>query len=372
MLVPAGYGAYPFYWNEGFVYAAGIDANTGQLLWGPLNETRTPWTKIIGNPYYLGATGNGVWTEYTAETASWDAYSLTTGRHVWGPVSGGHSSESYFSITSDMAYGTLYADDYGGYVNAFNLTNGNLLWTWNTGSAGLNAPFEFSQLLHIDAIADGKLYVMGGHTYSPPLFHGAQLYCLNATTGKEIWSINCYTTTNGAEAAISDGVLLEPNAYDNQVYAFGVGPTKLTVSAPAVGVSTSTPVTISGTVTDISSGADQLAVAKNFPNGLPCVSDASMTQFMEAVYQQQPMPSNITGVPVTVMVTDSNHNTRAIGTITSNANGFYSLTWTPDIQGNFTVTSVFAGTQSYYGSSANAALLRQLTSSDTCTNSNTT
>ena len=64
---------------------------------------------------------------------------------------------------------------------------------------------------------------MGGHTYSPPLFHGAQLYCLNATTGKEIWSINCYTTSNGAEAAISDGVLLEPNAYDNQVYAFGMG-----------------------------------------------------------------------------------------------------------------------------------------------------
>ena len=32
--------------------------------------------------------------------------------------------------------------------------------------------------------------------------------------------------------------------------------------------------------------------------------------------------------------------------------GDYGISWTPDIAGNFTVTAVFAGTQSYYGSSA--------------------
>ena len=75
-----------------------------------------------------------------------------------------------------------------------------------------------------------------------------------------------------------------------------MGPSKTTVNAPQVGVTTATPVTITGTVTDISAGAQQKAVAANYPNGLPCVSDASMTQFMEAVYEQQPMPTNITGV----------------------------------------------------------------------------
>ena len=30
---------------------------------------------------------------------------------------------------------------------------------------------------------------------------------------------------------------------------------------------------------------------------------------MEAVYEQQPMPTNVTGVPVTLTVTDSNGNT---------------------------------------------------------------
>jgi hypothetical protein len=76
---------------------------------------------------------------------------------------------------------------------------------------------------------------------------------------------------------------------------------------------------------------------------------------MEYVYQQQPEPTNVTGVPVTLYVLDSNNNYRAIGTTTTNANGFYSFNWTPNITGNYTITAVFAGTDSYYGSSANAA-----------------
>ena len=109
---------------------------------------------------------------------------------------------------------------------------------------------------------------------------------------------------------------------------------------------------MNGTVTDISAGAQQEAVAANFPNGLPCVSDASMTQLMESVYMQQPMPTNVTGVPVTLYVLDSNDNYRTIGTTTTNGQGDYSFTWKPDIAGDYTIYATFAGTQSYYGSSA--------------------
>jgi hypothetical protein len=151
--------------------------------------------------------------------------------------------------------------------------------------------------------------------------------------------------------AISDGLLICNNAYDTQAYSFGQGPSKTTVTAPQVGITTATPITITGRVTDICAGSQQAAVAANFPNGLPCVSDASMSRFMEAVYQQQQMPTNLTGVPVTLNVVDSNGNYRTIGTTTSNAYGTYSLTWTPDIPGNYAVTATFAGTQSYYGSS---------------------
>ena len=77
-----------------------------------------------------------------------------------------------------------------------------------------------------------------------------------------------------------------------------------------------------------------------------------MEQFMEAVYEQEPMPSNTTGVPVTFTVLDSNNNLRLIGTTTTNALGEYGFTWTPDIAGNYTISATFAGTPSYYGSSA--------------------
>ena len=151
---------------------------------------------------------------------------------------------------------------------------------------------------------------------------------------------------------ISDGIMTTLNAYDNQIYAWGKGPSSTSISAPQIGVTTATPVTITGNVMDISAGSQQNAVASNFPHGLPCVSDASMSKFMESVYMQQPMPTNLTGVPVVLYVLDSNNNYRSIGTTTTNAQGTYGLTWTPDIPGDYTVYATFAGTQSYYGSSA--------------------
>jgi hypothetical protein len=142
------------------------------------------------------------------------------------------------------------------------------------------------------------------------------------------------------------------NAYDNQIYAWGLGPTAMTVTAPDVGVTTATPITIRGTVTDISAGTKQEAQAANFPNGVPAVSDASQTAWMEYVYMQQPCPTNVTGVPVTLSVLDSNHNYRQIGSTTSDGTGMFTFTWTPDIPGDYTVVANFAGSNSYYPSSA--------------------
>jgi hypothetical protein len=190
--------------------------------------------------------------------------------------------------------------------------------------------------------------------YSPPLFRGAKELAINGTDGSLVWSILGFDVTSGP--AIADGIMTTLNAYDNQIYAFGKGATKITVNAPNVGVTTAAPITISGTITDLSDGSQQDAVAKNFPNGLPVVSDASMESFMEAVYMQQPMPGNITGVPISINVLDSNGNFRTVGTTTSKADGTFSFTWTPDITGDYTVYATFGGTQSYYASTASAAL----------------
>jgi hypothetical protein len=153
--------------------------------------------------------------------------------------------------------------------------------------------------------------------------------------------------------AISDGIGTVLNAYDNQIYAYGMGPSATTVTAPDIGVTTATPVTITGTVTDISAGSQQQAVAANFPHGLPCVSDASMTQWMEYVYEQQPMPTNTTGVQVTLTAIDPNHNTVTLGTATTNILGDFGFSWTPpSVPGTYQIIATFSGTNSYYSSAA--------------------
>jgi hypothetical protein len=142
------------------------------------------------------------------------------------------------------------------------------------------------------------------------------------------------------------------NCYDSQIYVVGQGSSQLTVTAPNTVTTVGVPLTIRGTITDISAGTKQNQQATNFPNGVPVVSDASMSEFMAALYEDQAMPNNVTGVPVIIYVLDSNGNYRTIGTVTSDANGMYSLTWMPDISGDFTVYAKFAGTQGYFGSSA--------------------
>jgi hypothetical protein len=78
---------------------------------------------------------------------------------------------------------------------------------------------------------------------------------------------------------------------------------------------------------------------------------------MGYVYQQKPLPTNFTGVPVTISVVDSNNNFRTIGTATTDATGMYTLTWTPDISGNFTVYANFAGTNGYWPSYAETSFV---------------
>jgi hypothetical protein len=78
---------------------------------------------------------------------------------------------------------------------------------------------------------------------------------------------------------------------------------------------------------------------------------------MEYVYQQQSCPTNVTGVQVTINVLDSNGNYRTIGTTTSDGSGMFTFNWIPDIPGSYTVVADFAGTQSYYPSSAETSFI---------------
>lgn len=337
------------FYNIGWEIDAGYSSEDGHQLWIH-NNTRVPYTLLgTGADYYVGC---GYYTYYEPGALKVSCFSLNTGDLVWSHVLPNARAYDSLGGRGIVANGTLYMTTYGGNVYAYDLATGNLLWQYGTPSGGLESPYAYYSIWVFmeDTVADGKLFVPEGHMYSPPLYHGCQQLALNITNGQVVWSIDAFDTSNAP--AISDGIMTDLNAYDNQIYAYGTGPTQTTISAPQVGVTTSTPVTITGTIMDLSAGSQQDAVAMNFPSGLPCVSDESMTHWMEYIYMQQPLPSNTTGVPVTLSVIDSNNNFRQIGTTTSDISGTYALTWTPDIPGNYTVIASFAGSQSYYASSA--------------------
>jgi hypothetical protein len=241
-------------------------------------------------------------------------------------------------------------------VYAYDIKTGAQKWGWYAGNAGVDTPYGTWPLgtwwcLHV--LADGKLYVRSGHDYTPPVFEGAKLYCINATTGEEIWSSLSFNIVGSP--ACADGVMVWFNGYDNQVYAYGKGQSATTVEAPMTAVTAGDAVVIRGTVTDQSPGETCLGIPAA---GTPAIADASMSAWMEYLYQQQPMPTNAIGVPVTIDAVDPNNNFIHIGTATSDISGLYSYAWTtPDVPGKYTIIATFEGSESYYASYKETAMV---------------
>jgi outer membrane protein assembly factor BamB len=335
-------------WQPGWRIIAGYSTSTGQLLWGPLNQTETPWVRL--DTYGIS---NDMWFEFDHENLVWSGYNANTGAKLWASQPYDSPPWAYFvNYKPVIAYGMLYASDFGGQVHAYDITTGTQVWQYSTGSSGYSTPYGIWPLVHVEAVAGGEVFLSGGHTYSPPLFLGAQLYALNATTGDKVWSISSFDDSNAASAAIADGIFVKPNAYDNQLYAYGQGQTATTVSVQQTDIQQGTPLVISGKVTDQSAGQTCLGIPAK---GTPAISDASMSAWMEYVYMQQPKPANATGVPVTLSVIDANGNSRTIGSATTDINGMFSTAWTPDIPGLYTVTAAFEGSNAYYSSNAEAS-----------------
>ncbi len=325
---------------------AAYSATTGDLLWGPVNRTLPKYHEVS-----MLAIGDGYYVEHDKDTNQAYGYSLTTGQQLWGPVTLVGSSLSTLERGGAIAYGNVYIWDFGGYVNAINLQTGAINWTYVPPSVGYSNPYGTNPIWHFGShsIADGKIFLSQSRMYDPPLFPGANKLAINCTDGSLVWSeLGFY----GREpSAIADGYLVGWNSYDCQIYTWGKGQTDITANIQNNIMKSGDSVLIQGTVTDQSPGTKDSDRAARFPNGVPAVSDASMSKFMEYVYMQQPKPTNTTGVPVIISVLDSNGNYRQIGTTTSDAAGFYSFEWTPDITGKYTVTAAFAGSESYWPTS---------------------
>jgi hypothetical protein len=116
------------------------------------------------------------------------------------------------------------------------------------------------------------------------------------------------------------------------------------------------PVVVKGMVTDISPGTEEYALTARFPNGVPAVSNANMSEWMLYVYKQFERSADAVGVEVVVSVLDPNNNCYEVGRATSDASGAYGVAFTPEVPGKYTVIASFAGSGAYYGSYAQTAL----------------
>ena len=260
--------------------------------------------------------------------------------------------------------------DYGwftGTINAYDARTGQFIWNYTAFDIGTESPYG-NYPMQIGAICDGKIYTYTSeHHFIQPLWRGPNLRCINATDGTEIFR----TLAAGSGMGIYDGVLVAGSNLDNMIYAYGKGPSALTVTLGEDFTAPGTPVMIKGTIMDqtptgrhnTNDDLDLKAMGGDLSEGVvpvlkgtPCMSDDSMGAWMDYKYKQQIKPSNATGVPISIDVIDPNNNFFHVGETISDTNGNFALPFTPDVPGMYKVMVTFAGTKAYYPSSGTAYL----------------
>jgi len=305
-----------------------------------------------------------VFTTVDKETMMWSGFDLDSGNQLWGPVGTFRDFQYFGQVSNPPAPGHIYdgkliVGGYGGELKAFDTRTGALLWNYNNTFGGTETPWGLYPLF-VAGIADGKVYCMSSeHSPNTPLYKSSLMRCIDADTGAELWTLDSWYSigTFGQDPVpIADGYMAYLNVYDLQVYCIGKGPSALTVDAPMTAVNTGDSMIIRGTVTDISAGAKSKVASGEF-NIVPAMSDASQHDWMAYIYQQKPMPTDATGVQVTLSAISDNGECIDIGTVTSDSSGMFKKAWTPTVAGEYTIVASFDGSASYWPSNAETAVV---------------
>jgi hypothetical protein len=277
------------------------------------------------------------------EGRHWSCYDLT-GKKVWTSEFTGYPWGDWWAYSVSSFDGNIIGSSYDA-IYAISWADGHIAWRFEAPANPYETPYVdpngttvYSFFSGV-SIADGKVFAYNTeHTASQPITRGWKLFAINATTGAGVWNI----TGSMSPGAVADGYLTASNAYDGYTYTFGKGQSATTVSAPQTQIAVGQNAIISGTVLDQSPAQ----------TGKACVSDASMTTYMEYLHMQMPIGGlynniTVTGVPVSIDAIDPNGNSVHLGSTTSDVSGTYALTWTPTIPGNYQITATFGGTNSY-------------------------
>jgi len=339
---------------QGQLWALSLEpGKEGTLLW---NRTFTPPYSVVpateggGTFGQRGMNGPKVVPEYDVFLFDQDmtlqrwAYDLNTGQLLWGP-SEPESAMNFYGMEENVYDGKLYSYGYGGEIVAYDIRTGEVLWKYTAAQEGWESPYG-NFPCGIACIVDGKLYCTSSeHSPTQPLWRGSYIRCIDAETGEELWKINHWgaqMSPTEPNIAIADGYIVGLNYYDNQIYCYGKGPSETTVTIKTDVVSWGSHVMITGSVTDQSPGA----------KGSPAIADECMSDWMEYMYMQQPMPTDAQGVTVKLTSIDPNGNFQDIGTVTTDSHGNFGKSWLPPVPGEYYVLAEFEGTASYGSSSA--------------------
>jgi outer membrane protein assembly factor BamB len=326
----------------------GYDAHTGAYMWS-FNLTDQ---MIQRTAYDFAPIMDGVLCWFDQAAMQWYGFDVQTGAQKWGPTdpyesAWGIYSQSYRgagNLWAQVGYGKLYATAYDGTVHCYDLQTGKNEWNFQCESSGFETPYGTWPFYGGVTIADGKLYISNNeHSPNSPNWRGGKLYCLNAETGDELWSVAGWMPG----PVIADGYMAVLNSYDGQIYCFGKGLTETKVTGPEAVQPLGTPVLIKGTVTDQSPGDTCLGIPAA---GTPAVADEYMSEWKEYLYMQKPCPEYYEGVEVKLEVLDPNGNFYEIGTVKSDGSGMFKKMWTPETEGEYTVIATFEGSESYWRS----------------------
>lgn len=366
-----GWGSAP---NPYTMWAINLNASRGEIgrvLWMTTYLPTPDYAAVILRPETVDPV-NRVFTMYMKETMDWYGYNIDSGEQMWGPWRDPRSFDTFGGSvntentgTHHVAYGNLYVGGYGGVLYAIDIKTGEQKWSYGNGGpgnstfTGLEAPWGNFPIF-IAAIADNKIYAFyNEHSPNTPQYKGALIRVLDAMTGREIWTLmgwgqgGMFMSANGA---VAEGFYTYLNTYDMQIYTIGKGPSSTAVTIQNDVVPQGNTVMIKGTVIDTAAGTKQPEQIARFPNGVPAVSDANMSDWMAYVYMQKPRPTDVVGVEVTLSVHDPSGADYQIGKTTTDSMGLFSFMWQPPTTGKYTVTATFGGSESYWPSSAETAL----------------
>jgi len=365
--------------NDSYYFMA-ISLNPSTLGQITFNKTYVALNIIIPGTV-IGLCGidplNHVIMVYDCNTIQYMGYNYVTGE-TWGPSNPHEASFDYYAYAPgyftnawncfSVFKGHLYESSYGGILYCYDTKDGSTTWTYGNGGLGnsTNSGFDTvygsypAYICGFTKQDGGVIYTfVSEHSPNTPLYKGAMVRCINATSGKELWKLPCFSGLfgiSGSEFMVANDFTVYLDCYDQQIYALAKGPSTTTVTVSSDRVDPGGNVLLSGNVLDAAAGTNQSEQAARFPNGVPCVCDDNMSSWMEYIYMHHEPRPNVLGVDVTLTAIASDGIITDIGTTTTDSSGFYTQVWQPPTTGQYSIVANFAGTKAYHPSAAQTSL----------------